>query len=150
VIADFFANTSPPLIWASFALVLAAIELAVPGVFLIWIAIAAALTALVDLVVPMSGAYQMLNFAILSALSVSGGRLWYLSRPETPTPGLNDLGARLVGRTVVVSEAIVGGQGRVRIDDGSWPATGPDTEAGTRVTVLDVDGATLVVGLPTG
>lgn len=146
---DLFDGMSAPLIWGIIALVLAAAELFVPGVFLIWLAIAAALTAVVDLVVPMSGGFQLLLFSVLSALSVSGGRLWYLARPADSTdPLLNDRSARLIGRSVVVSEAIAQGEGRVRVDDSSWPAKGPDAPVGTRLDVVDVDGATLIVAYP--
>jgi membrane protein implicated in regulation of membrane protease activity len=146
MIGSFFEGMSAPAIWALLAMVLASAELFVPGVFLIWLAIAAALTAVVDYLVPMNGAFQMLTFSVLSALSVSGGRLWYLARPATSSdPMLNDRAARLIGRTVTVSEAIVEGQGRVRIDDSSWRATGPDAPTGARMTVVDVEGATLVL-----
>ncbi len=146
---ELFDGMSPPLIWGIIALVLAGAELFVPGVFLIWLAIAAALTAVVDLLLPMSGGFQLLLFSVLSALSVSGGRLWYLARPADSTdPLLNDRSARLIGRSVVVSEAIEQGEGRVRVDDSSWPAKGPDAPAGARMAVVDVDGATLIVAYP--
>ncbi len=146
---DLLGDMSPPLIWGTLALILAAAEIFVPGVFLIFLAVAAALTAVVDLLVPMSGPFQLLVFSVFSALSVSGGRLWYLARPANSSdPMLNDKAARLIGRPVTVSEAIVQGEGRVRVDDSSWPATGPDAPVGTRLTVVEVEGATLVVAYP--
>jgi membrane protein implicated in regulation of membrane protease activity len=149
VIGDYLGSLSPALLWALLAIVLAAAELLTPGIFLIWIAIAAGLTAGVSLILPMGGPFQMLIFSVLSALAVSGGRLWYLARPvASADPLLNDKAARLIGRSVVVSDAISGGEGRVRIDDSSWSARGPDAEAGARLVVLDVEGATLVVGFP--
>jgi hypothetical protein len=149
VIQSFLASTSPALLWGTFALALAAAELVVPGVFLIFLAIAAGLTALVELLVPMGGAFQLLVFAVLSALSMSAGRLWYLARPATSVdPLLNDRAARLVGRPVTVSEAIVHGEGRVKVDDSSWRATGPDAPIGARLTVIKVDGSTLVLDWP--
>ncbi|MBO9575517.1 MAG: NfeD family protein [Sphingobium sp.] len=148
MIQEFLGGTSPWMIWAIVALGLAAAELVVPGVFLIFLAIGAALTALVEFLVPMNGAFQMLLFSILSALTVSGGRLWYLARPASTDPMLNDRAARLIGRQVTVSDAIVQGEGRVRVDDSSWRATGPDAPVGARMTVVEVDGATLVVAYP--
>lgn len=145
MIGQWLGEASPPLIWAIIALVLAAAELVVPGVFLVWIAIAAGLTALVELLLPMGSAYQLLLFSVLCALTVSAGRLWYLARPVSPDPLLNDRAARLIGRNVVVAEAIVGGEGRVRVDDSSWPAKGPDAPVGARLTVVEVDGSVLVV-----
>jgi membrane protein implicated in regulation of membrane protease activity len=149
VIADWLGGISPPILWGVLALVLATAELLAPGVFLIWVAIAAGLTAATALLLPLAAPFQLLAFAIFCALSVSGGRLWYLANPaDSADPKLNDLAARLVGRTVVVSEAIAGGQGRVSVDDGSWRATGPDAPPGARMAVLDVDGSTLIVGWP--
>lgn len=149
MIQSFLANTSPALLWGTLALVFAVAELVVPGVFLIFLAIAAAITAIVELFIPMGGAFQLLIFAVLSALSVSAGRLWYLARPATSVdPLLNDRAARLVGRTVSVSEAIVDGEGRVRVDDSSWRATGPDAPVGARLTIVEVDGSTLVLNWP--
>jgi len=149
MIQQFFGSMSPPLLWGIFALVLAAAELVVPGVFLVFLAIAAALTAIVELLVPMGGPFQLLIFSVLSALSVSAGRLWYLARPATSVdPMLNDRGARLIGRVVTVSEAIVHGEGRVKVDDSSWRASGPDAPVGARLTIVEIDGATLVVAYP--
>ena len=149
MIQSFLASTSPALLWGTFALALAAAELVVPGVFLIFLAIAAAITAIVELFVPMGGAFQLLVFAVLSALSVSAGRLWYLARPATSVdPLLNDKAARLIGQTVTVSEAIVQGEGRVKVGDSSWAVTGPDAPVGARLTVVDVNGSTLAVAYP--
>ncbi|MBO9669417.1 MAG: NfeD family protein [Sphingobium sp.] len=149
MIQTFIQSTSPALLWGTLALILAAAELVVPGVFLIFLAIAAAVTAIVELFIPMGGAFQLLVFAVLSALSVSAGRLWYLARPATSVdPLLSDKAARLIGRSVTVSEAIVHGEGRVRVDDSSWRVTGPDAPIGTRLTVVEVDGATLVLSWP--
>jgi membrane protein implicated in regulation of membrane protease activity len=33
----------------------------------------------------------------------------------------------------------------VRLDDGSWPATGPDAAVGTHMVITGVEGSTLVV-----
>jgi membrane protein implicated in regulation of membrane protease activity len=149
VIDEWLGGVSPAILWGILAIVLAAAELVVPGAFLIWIAIAAALTATITMLLPIAIPFQLLVFAIFSALAVSGGRLWYLANPaQSADPKLNDMAARLIGRDVVVSEAIAGGQGRVRIDDGSWRASGPDAPVGAHLTVIEVDGSTLVVGWP--
>jgi membrane protein implicated in regulation of membrane protease activity len=58
---------------------------------------------------------------------------------------MNDRGARLVGEMVVVTQAIDGGQGRVRQGDSEWLAKGPDAEPGTRMRVAGHDGVVLLV-----
>jgi len=146
MIGGWLEGVHPAILWGTLAIVLAIGELLAPGVFIIWLALAAALTAGLAALVPIDGPFQLLAFAIFSALSVSGGRLWYLARPVEPEdPLLNEPAARLIGRTVMVSEAISQGAGRVRVDDGSWPASGPDAAAGTAMVVTEVHGSVLVV-----
>lgn len=141
-----FDGIHPAIVWGVLAIILAVAEMTVPGVFLIWLSLAAGLTAGLSLLLPVSEPLQLIAFAIFSALAVSGGRLWYLARPvEAEDPMLNDRAARMVGRRAVVSEAIVQGEGRVRLDDGSWPATGPDSAVGTHMVITGVEGSTLVV-----
>jgi len=146
VISDLFGGTEPAIIWGIIAIVLAVAEMVLPGVFLIWLSLAAALTAGLSLVVPLNDSFQLLAFAIFSALSVSGGRLWYLARPVEPEDRLlNDRAARMIGRHVVVVEAISHGEGRVRLDDGTWPAEGPEAPVGAHMVVAAVKGSTLIV-----
>lgn len=144
-----FEGLHHSVLWGIAAMVLAIGEIIAPGVFLIWLALAAALTAGLTLLLPIGAAFQLLAFAIFTALSVYGGRLWYLARPVEPTDTmLNDKTARMMGRSVIVTETIVHGQGRVRVDDSSWQATGPDAEIGAHMMIAGVDGTTLIVAYP--
>jgi membrane protein implicated in regulation of membrane protease activity len=65
----------------------------------------------------------------------------------TDEPDLNRRPAQLVGRVVVVEEAIAHGRGKVRVDDTLWPVEGPDAPVGARVRVAAARGAVLVVEL---
>ena len=58
---------------------------------------------------------------------------------------LNARGDSLVGRTIVLDTPILGGQGRVKLGDGSWTVTGPDMAAGSRVRVAAISGNELRV-----
>lgn len=133
--------------WLIAALVLGIAELAAPGIFLVFLAIAAAVTglavfALPDLPVPA----QLAAFAIWSAVTVLIGKRWYRDYPvEGGDPMLNDRSARLVGQVVVVETALIGGRGRVLVGDGSWPARGEDAAVGTRVKVSAVVNGEVVV-----
>lgn len=60
-------------------------------------------------------------------------------------PNINRRGARLVGETVVVTQAIEGGTGRVHHGDSEWLARGPDAVPGTRMRIAGSDGAVLIV-----
>lgn len=132
--------------WLVFAALLGIAEVLMPGVFLIWIAIAAAITGLVALTLPISLPFQLLLFAALSLLAVWAGRRWYVDNPvPSSDPLLNDRSARLIGQSVTVVDAIIAGEGRVKIGDSVWSATGPDTPAGTRMRVAGVDGTIIRV-----
>jgi membrane protein implicated in regulation of membrane protease activity len=51
----------------------------------------------------------------------------------------------MVGRTAVLSEPILEGQGRVRFGETTWRLNGPDLPAGARVRVVDAQSNTLIV-----
>lgn len=132
--------------WLVFAALLGIAEVMIPGVFLIWIAIAAAITGLVALALPIALPFQFLLFAALSIAAVYAGRRWYVDNPVASTdPLLNDRAARLIGHSVTVVEPIVDGEGRVKVGDSVWSATGPDTPMGARVRVIGIDGTVLLV-----
>jgi len=60
-------------------------------------------------------------------------------------PDLNQRGAQLIGRVLVVEEAIEGGRGKVRAGDTLWPVEGPDAPVGAHVKVVGTRGTALVV-----
>jgi membrane protein implicated in regulation of membrane protease activity len=132
--------------WLLAGLALATAEVVAPGFFLIWIGAAAILTGLATLAFGLSLALQFGLFAIAAVAALYAGRRWFLMHPITTSdPLLNDRAARLIGRTVVATEPIVEGAGRVRVGDSIWNASGGDVPAGTRLRVVSVDGGTLIV-----
>ncbi len=126
--------------WLIAALVLGIAELAAPGIFLVFLAIAAAVTGVALLALPeLPIAVQLASFAVWSTVTVLIGRRWYRDYPVAGAdPMLNDRSARMVGQIVIVETAIVDGRGRVLVGDGSWPARGDDAAAGTRVRISRV------------
>ncbi|MES2753640.1 MAG: NfeD family protein [Pseudomonadota bacterium] len=140
-------GATPAALWLIGAVLLGIAELVVPGVFLVFLAIAAAVTAaLVFLLPDVPVAVQLLSFGLWSAVAVLVGRRLY-SRLPVPTsdPLLNDRGARLIGQVVRVTEKIEDGRGRVRVGDGEWPASGPDAPVGAKARVEAVEGGLLKV-----
>ena len=133
--------------WLIAALALGIAELAVPGVFLVFLAIAAAVTGAAVFVLPdLPLVAQLGAFAIWSAVTVLIGKRWYGDYPvASGDPMLNDRSARLVGQVVVVETALVGGRGRVLVGDGGWPARGEDAGVGVRVRVTAVVDGEVVV-----
>jgi len=140
-------DIEPHYAWLTIALVLAVAEMAIPGVFLIWMAGAALITGLLSWAVPIGVPVQIVIFAVLSILAVFMGRRYLVRHPVVSAdPLMNRRGDRAVGEMVVVTQAIVGGAGRVRLGDSEWLARGADATAGTRLTVTGVDGSVLLVG----
>jgi hypothetical protein len=132
--------------WMIVAVLLGAAEIVLPGVFLIWIAAAAAVTGLVTLVASPSVALQFSLFAGLALIATWAGRRWYVANPvPSADPLLNDRGARLVGETVELTSAIVNGRGRAKVGDSEWNVRGPDAAVGSCMKVLGVEDGALVV-----
>ncbi len=135
--------------WWILALVLIAVEVVLPGYFMLWIGIAAGVTGLVVLVVPdLSLISQSLVFAVLAFLSCAA--YWYLLRPKLMRnePGdarLNRRGEQKIGQRYVLVEPIVNGRGKAQVGDGQWLVSGPDLPVGSMVEVIGVDGTTLLV-----
>ncbi|MGE0178550.1 MAG: NfeD family protein [Sphingomonas sp.] len=132
--------------WLTAAALLAIFEIFAPGVFLVWMAAAAAVTGVTVFFLGIPIAAQLALFVLLAICAVYGGRRHYARNPvESTDPLLNDRAARLIGETLTVVDAIEGGQGRVKVGDGVWAARGADAPAGARVVVTGVQGACLQV-----
>ncbi|WAT16844.1 NfeD family protein [Aurantiacibacter sp. MUD11] len=151
---DFLDGIETYWLWLTLGLVLAALEMLVPGVYLIWLAMAALVTGLLVFVNEPSVALQFVSFVGLSLIFAFSARRWLRDSPiESSDPLINRKGARLVGETALVTHAIEHGSGRVKLGDSEWIARGPDMAAGERVRVTGTDGAILLVeplALPEG
>lgn len=139
-------SLDPHWFWLALGLVLAIGEITIPGVFLIWLALAALVTGLLAWVTPLGMPVQIVVFAALAIAFVFMGRNFLRRHPiEAADPQMNDRGARAVGENVVVTSVIADGSGRVRLGDSEWLAKGPDAEPGTRMKVTGHDGVVLLV-----
>jgi len=141
-----WSAVDPAWYWLIGAALLAVTELAVPGVFLVWIAGAALVTGLVTLATGIGLPAQLTMFGFSAILMVLLGRRAYARMEHrTSDPLLNDRAARLVGQVVTVAAPIVNGEGRVKVGDGIWNARGPDAAEGTRVRIIGAQGSCLLV-----
>ena len=133
--------------WLVVAGVLLFLELMAPGVFFIWLAIAAALVGGLDLWLDLAWQAEFLLFAALAVFSVFCGRMLLKSRQghDSDAPHLNQRMRGYVGQVLVLHEPIKAGQGKITIDDTIWDVLGPDAPEGTRVKVSGVEGLRLMV-----
>jgi inner membrane protein len=135
--------------WLIFGVILMALELIAPGVFLFWLGLAALLVGIVSFAFTPSWQVQILMFAIFAAAAVPVWRRLAHSHAadNANSPFLNKRADALVGRVFTLEKPIVDGAGTVRIDDTVWRVAGPDTPAGSRVKVVQADGARLTVAV---
>jgi len=136
--------------WWIFGLLLLGLELLVPGSFFLWMGVAAGIIGLILLVYPdFAWQSQILTFAVVSIVAVVGWRFWLRKHPiKTKDATLNVRGARYQGRVLTLSEPLVNGVGKVKVDDSIWRVSTGDATSlpeGARIRVTGVDGATLVV-----
>ncbi len=132
--------------WLLGAALLGILEIFIPGIFLAWMAAAAAVTGLVVLATGIAFPFQLATFALLAIAAVYGGRRHYDRNPvPSADPKLNDRTARLIGQEVTVIGALEHGEGRVKVGDSVWPARGPDAPEGSRVRVTGAQGNCLQV-----
>lgn len=136
-------------LWWILALILIGAEILLPGYFMLWIGIGAALTGVVVLALPgLSLLSQSIVFGVLAFVSCAG--YWYGLRPrlQRNEPGdarLNRRGEQSIGQHYVLAEAIIHGRGRARVGDTLWTVSGPDLPVGSTVEVVAVEGNTLLV-----
>jgi membrane protein implicated in regulation of membrane protease activity len=122
------------------------LEVLAPGVFMLWLGLAALLVGIISLFVEWSWQAQFIAFA---AFAVAAIPLWRrLARQveaATDQPFLNRRNEGFVGRIFTLEKPIVDGTGTMGIDDTVWRITGADIPAGSRVKVTRVDGTALHV-----
>ena len=139
-----------PWNWMVLGFVLLILELLLPGVFLLWIGIAALLVGALTLQLAHAAFWvwqaQVLLFLVLSVISAYVGRhVMARTAGESDQPLLNRRAEQLIGRTATLAEPIAEGRGRIRLGDTFWLVSGPDLPAGTRVRVTAVKDMELVV-----
>ena len=133
--------------WWILALALLVLEVFAPGAVFLWMGVGAGIVGVILLLAPDLGwEYQLMIFAIFSVVSIAAWRMFIRKHPtETDKPSLNRRAEQYVGRVFTLSEPIVNGTGKIRVDDSSWKVSGVDCDANTRVKVVSVDGTILKV-----
>jgi hypothetical protein len=132
--------------WFIAGALLLVLEVLAPGVFMLWLGLAAMLVGAISIFVDWSWQAQFIAFAVFSVAAIP---LWLrLSRQvgtTTDQPFLNRRAEALVGRIFTLEKPIVDGSGTIPIDDTVWRITGANVPAGSRVKVVRVEGTALHV-----
>lgn len=118
---------SPATNWLIVGLVLSALELVVPGVYLIWFGFAGFAMSIVMCFTEMVVTTQLIWFALISAIFALIG--WYaygaiMKKTETPREyrNLNNSAEQYVGMIVTVAQDTEDNNTKVKIGDTYWLA----------------------------
>lgn len=138
--------------WVALGLVLLALEIVVPGIFMLWFGLAAIVIGTITIMIGEASFWpweaQVIIFLGLAIVLAYYGKRLADRGDETDQPLLNQRGAQMFGRTTVLTEPIAEGFGRIQLDGVIWRVTGPDLPVGSRVKVIShTDGGTLAIEL---
>lgn len=132
--------------WIILGAILLALELAVPGAFMMWLGLSALLVGLISFVIGWSWEWQGVAFAVFAVASIPLWRRFaHNVEPPEERPYLNRRADAMIGQTYTLDKPIVDGVGTIRVGDTIWRVNGPDRAAGSRVKVTRVEGANLIV-----
>jgi len=133
--------------WWILAIVLLVVETIAPGAWFLWFAVSAAVTGIVLLIFSgLQWEYQFLFFAVTAVVTVLAWRRYQKLNPVTSDqPSLNRRGEQYIGRRFTLTEPIVNGVGKIKVDDSTWRIQGADQLSGTTVSIVGVDGVVLKV-----
>ena len=132
-------------IWIVAGLLLAALEMLAPGVFLLWIGLTALLTGVATELSGLGLVAQLVVFVAGTAVLV--GAIAQRLRRRPVLDAVNAPAAGLIGQTCRALD-FRDGEGRVALGDGTWSARlagGPPPQTGQALRVIGLDGTTLLV-----
>jgi membrane protein implicated in regulation of membrane protease activity len=131
------------IIWVATGLALLILEMLVPGVFLMWLGLAACGTGLLTLALHFDFATEVVSFGILAAITLTIGL-----RLRKPRQVVRTEREGLIGRPATAL-AFQGRDGRVKLGDTEWAARVPSDieppDPGARLRVSQIDGTILIV-----
>lgn len=136
--------------WLGLCLVLLGIEMMLGTFDLLWVAVAAGLTALFASFMPVDVAGQLVFFSVATIALLVLGRTVFagMRKPTTTHPQLNERADSLVGQHGVVADAFVAGNGRIKLGDTYWLAKsvdGSDLAEGATVRISAAESTLLMV-----
>lgn len=135
-----------PWSWLILGGLLLVVEIAVPGFFFLWVALAAGVVGVLAFLVQWGWQVEALIFAALSVLFVLLLRPHFKDKlTSSDKPNLNQRMLNHVGQTFELKDSIINGRGRLSIDGTLWDVEGPDISAGGLVRITGVSGMKFLV-----
>ncbi len=133
--------------WLILAVVMIILEILIPGAYFLWMGVSAIFVGVLMYVFPeMVFLVQILIFAVLSVISVVMYKSYRKKNPiVTDEPALNRRGEKYIDQNFTLTEPIVNGEGKIKVDDSTWKIVGMDMPAGMIVRVVSAEGTTLKV-----
>ena len=133
--------------WFVLAALLGVLEIMAPGIFFLWLSLAALFTGVTVALFVMSAALQITIFSALSMLMVVVAWKVLKRHPiKSDEPALNDRATQMIGKIGKVEVAIEQGAGRITLGDSTWKATADSAIAvGEAVRILAVNDGVLKV-----
>ena len=141
-------ETLGPWAWMVAGVLLLGLEILAPGTFFLWFGVSAVIVGILSFLLDWSWQFQFIAFIAIAVISLFLGRRYFRrdhSSDDADGSKINQRADRYLGRSYVLGEPIVDGAGRLKIDDTIWRISGPDSAAGSRVTVTASQGARLIV-----
>ena len=133
--------------WLILAVAMIILEILIPGAYFLWMGVSAIFVGALMYVFPeMVFLVQILIFAVLSVISVVMYKSYRKKNPiVTDEPALNRRGERYIDQKFTLTEPIINGEGKIKVDDSTWKIVGMDMPAGMIVRVVSAEGTTLKV-----
>ena len=135
-------------VWLAAGLMLAGLEMMAPGVYLLWVGVAAVATGGITLLLGLEVIWQLAAFIAFTAAAVGIVALRLQRRPLKDV--VNAPSAGLLGQVCRALE-FRDGEGRVAFGDGTWAARVTDGTVpanGQALRIVGLDGTTLLVSDP--
>ncbi|MFP3920327.1 MAG: NfeD family protein [Dichotomicrobium sp.] len=130
--------------WLIFGVILLGLELLLPGFFLLWFGVAAAIVGVATLAFDIAWAWQVLLFGGLAvAVLVGAGRFW--GGDSEDANRFTDRARELIGQHFLLHHPIENGRGVLLVGDSQWSVRGPDCPRGVTVRVVGARGTFLLV-----
>ncbi len=130
-------------IWLTAGLLIGAVELVLPGYFMLWIGLAACGAGVLTMASGVGWPWQFAAFSVLAVALVG-----LAAKRRHPVPDtVNAPNAGLIGATCYAI-GFEAGEGRVRLRDGTWQARITDgvvPAANEPLRIVGLDGTTLLV-----